>query len=389
MIRRLATLVVLVAVSSPAAAPEDGFVSPGVTGKPGGKLVYSQRAEPKTLNPVLFADAASREVIHRMTADLIHINRATQKTEPALAKSWTVSPNGLRYVLELRRGVRFSDGHPFDADDVVFSFQVYLDEKTGSPQRDLLLLDGKPITVRKLGPITVAFELPQPYAAAERLFDGFAILPRHLLEGAWREGKLAGKWGLRSPPAEIAGLGPFRLKELRPRASACFSNAIPIIGSSTKPGTASRISRKSQFTFAGSEDMQTLRFQSGESDIVSRVGAKNFAICKRTSRAAATISGRSALAWNTASCSSTRPDPAQKPLTQIAARQRYFSRRAFRQAVSLAIDRDAHCAPGISGLRRAAGRTCPPGQQGLGQRRASPDRPLRPARARTAGRRWL
>jgi peptide/nickel transport system substrate-binding protein len=80
----------------------------------------------------------------------------------------------------------FSDGHPFDADDVVFTFQVMLDEKVDSLQRSLLILNGKPIVVRKLDSHRVGFDLPTPYAVAERLFDGFAILPRHLLERPWK-----------------------------------------------------------------------------------------------------------------------------------------------------------------------------------------------------------
>ena len=47
-----------------------------------------------------------------MTGDLIHINRLTQDTEPALAKTWQASPDGLKYTLHLRHGLRFSDGHP-------------------------------------------------------------------------------------------------------------------------------------------------------------------------------------------------------------------------------------------------------------------------------------
>ena len=54
--------------------------SPGHTG---GKIVVALRSEPKTLNPVLAQDAASRDVIRCLTADLVDINRATQKTEPA------------------------------------------------------------------------------------------------------------------------------------------------------------------------------------------------------------------------------------------------------------------------------------------------------------------
>jgi len=63
-----------------------------------------------------------------MQADLIHINRATQLTEPALAKSWKVSPDGLTYTLVLRNGLKFSTDSRWNADDVLFTFQVYLDE---------------------------------------------------------------------------------------------------------------------------------------------------------------------------------------------------------------------------------------------------------------------
>src|ERR1700687_136807 len=47
----------------------------------GGRLVLSLRAEPKTLNPLLAADAPSREVLAELEADLIHINRGSQLTE--------------------------------------------------------------------------------------------------------------------------------------------------------------------------------------------------------------------------------------------------------------------------------------------------------------------
>src|SRR5277367_5826775 len=113
-------------------------------GRYGGHVVIALRTEPKTLNPVTALDAPSRDVIGRMTADLLHINRVSQNTESALAKSWKVSPDGLHYTVTLRHGLHFSDGHPLDADDVVFSFQVYLDENAHSSQRDLLVVGGKP-----------------------------------------------------------------------------------------------------------------------------------------------------------------------------------------------------------------------------------------------------
>src|SRR3954447_5597821 len=95
---------------------EDFLTVKGEIGQCGGRLVISKRSEPKTLNPLTAFDNISRDVIGLMMADLIHINRDSQQTEAALAKSWTVSPDGRRYTLHLRRGLRFSDGYPFSAD---------------------------------------------------------------------------------------------------------------------------------------------------------------------------------------------------------------------------------------------------------------------------------
>ena len=135
-------------------------------GKYGGRIVLALRTEPKTLNPLTALDQPSRDVLGRMMADLIHINAISQQTQPALAESWKASKDGLHYTLKLRRGLRFSDGHPMSADDVLFTFQALLDEKVNSSQRDLLIIGGKPIAVRKIDDFTVAFDLPRPYAAA-------------------------------------------------------------------------------------------------------------------------------------------------------------------------------------------------------------------------------
>ena len=319
---------------------EDLLIVQGLTGKPGGRLSYALRTEPRTLNPIMVADVASREVLHRTIGDLIHINRETEQTEPALAKSWTVSPDGRRYTLELRSGVRFSDGAPFDADDVVFSFEAMLDEKTGSPQRDLLVIDGKPLAVRKLGQYRVAFDLPRPYAAAERLFDGVAILPRHLLETAYREGRLDKAWSLGAAPSTIAGLGPFRLKEYVPGQRIVLEKN-PYYWKSDKAGNRLPYLNEIDFAVAGSEDMQVLRFESGESDLLNRVSAKNFAALQKEQqqRGYTLRSLGPGLEYNFLFFNLN--DLSRLNLPEISARQRFFRRTAFRKAVSLAIDREA------------------------------------------------
>ena len=79
---------VATALTQRANSNEELLMLSGEPGSFGGRLVTSLRAEPKTLNPVVAADAPSQEVIGAMQADLVHINRATHLTEPALAKSW-------------------------------------------------------------------------------------------------------------------------------------------------------------------------------------------------------------------------------------------------------------------------------------------------------------
>src|ERR1700692_484430 len=190
VIARLTLHVCLLAGACFAAAPIPEAANPGeeiarmadVSGHYDGDLTTGERSAPHTLHPVTATDAVSREVIGRLMGDLIEINRSSQQTEPALAKSWKISPDGRTFTLQLRKGIRFSDGHPFDADGVVFFFQVYMDEAVDSPPRDLLIIDRNPIRATKLDEYTVRFALPRPYAAAERLFDGLAMLPKHLLE---------------------------------------------------------------------------------------------------------------------------------------------------------------------------------------------------------------
>src|SRR5580765_4513211 len=72
------------------AAHRDWLVTRGEVGRSGGQLVVIERAEPRTLNPAIAIDSPSKDVIWRTMGDLIHINRETQQTEPALARSWIV-----------------------------------------------------------------------------------------------------------------------------------------------------------------------------------------------------------------------------------------------------------------------------------------------------------
>ena len=317
---------------------EELLILPGETGRPGGRLVVSLRAEPKTLNPLISADVNSREVIGVMQADLVHINRATQLTEPALAKSWKISPDGLQYTLVLRRGLKFSDGYPLDADDVLFTFRVYLDEKVHAPQRDLLIFDGKPVSVHKVDAQTLLFQLPKPYGVAERMFDGWAILPKHLLQKPYEEGKIGQLGTLATPPNQWAGLGSFRLKEYVAGQRLVLERN-PYYWKTDLKGNRLPYLDEVVFLFVPSADAQVLRFQSGETDLISRLGAENFSVLSREQKDYTMVDAGPGLEYNFLFFNLS--EPGEKTTADTLQKLKWFREVKFRQAVTAAIDREA------------------------------------------------
>ena len=320
-----------------AIAQEDLLRTTSDPGTPGGKLVIAQRSEPRTFNPVVAIDQNSLGVNARMMGDLIHINRATQKTEPALARSWTVSKDGTQFTVKLRRGLRFSDGAPFDADDVLFSFKVYLDEQVHSPQRDLLTISGKPITLQKIDAYTVRFTFPAPYSAAERVFDGVAILPRHLLEKDYQEGKINQAWTLSTLPEKMAGLGAFRLKQVVPGDRIVLERN-PNYWKIDAKGQRLPYLDEITFVVVPTQDAQVIRFQAGDSQLISGLSADNFAVLEpeQKTRHFKLYDAGPGLEYNFLMFNLN--DDTER-LPEITRKQKWFRDVRFRQAVSAAIDR--------------------------------------------------
>ncbi|HEU5414933.1 MAG TPA: ABC transporter substrate-binding protein [Candidatus Angelobacter sp.] len=299
----------------------------------------SIRSEPRTFNPVSAVDQVSVGIISRILADLIHINRASQKTEPALARSWIVSRDGTVFTVKLRRGLKFSDGVPFDADDVIFSFKVYLDEKVHSPHRDLLMIGNKPIKVEKLDRFTVRFIFPSPYAPLERFFDTVPILPRHLLEKDYLQGNIAQAWSLNTSPEKIAGLGPFRLKQFVPGERVVLERN-PYYWKVDSKGQKLPYLDQMTFLIVPNQDAQVVRFQAGDTQIISGLSGDNFAALEpeQQSRHFKLYDAGPGLEYNFLMFN-LNDDTGKYP--EVARRQKWFRDVRFRQAVSAAIDRAA------------------------------------------------
>jgi peptide/nickel transport system substrate-binding protein len=189
----------------------------------GGRITASIRTEPRSFNRLTQRDSSTDLVSNLTQAKLVRINRATQEVEPWLAEGWSRSDDGLMYTVRLRGDIAFSDGHPFTADDVVFSFRAVYDERTASSLADSLEAGGRRLQVTAADPRTVIIRFPAPFAPGLRLLDNLPILPKHKLEAALNAGKLATAWNLATPPSEIVGLGPFVLTEYLPGQRLVFN----------------------------------------------------------------------------------------------------------------------------------------------------------------------
>ncbi|NPB05777.1 MAG: ABC transporter substrate-binding protein [Aquificae bacterium] len=182
-------------------------------GKPTeGPLVVRLASDPKTLNPALVQETSSSAVIGDLFSGLVKVDPKTLEVEPDLAVRWEVDPSGRTWTFYLRRGVRWHDGEPFTADDVVFTFnEVYLNPEVPTPVRDTLLVNGKPFKVEKVDDYAVRFVLPERFAPFLRTLT-VAVLPEHKLKRFVDEGTFLSAWNVNTPPSEVVGTGPYRLK---------------------------------------------------------------------------------------------------------------------------------------------------------------------------------
>ena len=164
----------------------------------GGELRFCIRSEPRSFHPAL-ADSDAAETIRYLTGGvLVRVNRGNQQLEPELATSWKIEDGGKSIVFQLRQGLKFSDGTPFTAADVVYTMNVLLDPAMHSATGDTFPADSGAVKAVARGTYTVAVEFPVPVAGALRLFDQVAILSRD------------------SPLKERAVLGAFRIAEHKP-----------------------------------------------------------------------------------------------------------------------------------------------------------------------------
>lgn len=108
----------------------------------------------------------SQNMERHMHDHLLFWDAAVSKVVPHIAKSWEVQDDGKTIVVHLRKGMKWSDGQPFTADDIMFWYEdMYLNDELNPAKAAWMSINGKQGTVQKIDDTTVAFKFDSPYYA--------------------------------------------------------------------------------------------------------------------------------------------------------------------------------------------------------------------------------
>ena len=330
--------------------PEEAYVYKGPVGLYGGGLVTAIPDEPHTFNIIRATETASADVLWvNVFRCLVDYRNGDDPPgyDPGVCTRWDTSEGGKEWTFHIRKGVKWSDGEPFSADDVVFTYNVVLDEKVDTPIRDTLS-EGKDASGRhiypeleKLDDYTVRFKLHKVNESfLDAIFNLF-LIPKHKWEQAWLAGNFRDTMKTSDDPSEIVGLGPYRIKERVSGQRVVLERNPYFWKVDTKGG---RLPYLDRIVFVIQRDFNTVQsqFEAGNLDIMSRVRATDFALVKRLESAETKVQeiGVSYDTYFMAFNLNNSNDPATGKPYVTPWKQRLFRNQKFRQAVSYAIDRE-------------------------------------------------
>jgi len=188
-------------------------------GKYGDRRLNTSFGPPKTFNVYLAAESSSNDILNQMYIGLVSTDPVSLKIIPSLAESWKVLSDKMTYIVKMKPNLKWSDGEPITADDVVFTYNDIINNPDiPTNMRDGMLVDGEFPKVEKLDDLTIKFTTPKPFVPFMRNGLATAIGPKHILGNLVKKDKDGrvkfNQWGsLNANPNSIVCNGPFKLKE--------------------------------------------------------------------------------------------------------------------------------------------------------------------------------
>ncbi|NMG06536.1 ABC transporter substrate-binding protein [Brasilonema sp. UFV-L1] len=315
--------------------------------------VTTTLSDPKTFN---YAFNQEYPHVFLFTAEgLTTLDGMTGKIEPALAESWEISNDKKLITFTLREGLKWSDGEPLTADDVIFTYQdIIFNPKIPTDWKDGLKVgsSGAFPKIRKIDNRRVEFTFPEPFSPFLYTTSGgststVGILPKHALEASLKSQDANGNpqflstWGTGTDPAKIIVNGPYKIESYLPSQRVVFRRN-PYYWRKDSQGNQLPYTERIVWQIIESTDTMILQFRSGGLDTVT-VSPGNFSLLKREEeRGKFTIYNGGPefqtyfISFNLNKGRRQNGQPVIDPI-----KSRWFNTLAFRQAVAHAINRKA------------------------------------------------
>lgn len=143
-------------------------------------LIWHLGSEPDTLNRLIATDAYEARINGFIYDSLLDRDNKTLGFIPKLAEAWEISPDKLTFTFHLRKDVKWHDGVPFTAEDVLYSYEKIQDPKVDAPHLRVYYKDIK--KVEKLDDYTLRFIYARPYFKALEFCGGIPIIAKHIFD---------------------------------------------------------------------------------------------------------------------------------------------------------------------------------------------------------------
>lgn len=174
--------------------------------KKGGTLIVGTGGDVSAFNPVTEGNVITNSLMPLLFDALVIPDPDTLQPTPNLATKWEISPDSKTYTFTLKQGVKWHDGQPFTADDVKFSYELYMNPDSGSTRAGGLSQNIASVTVKD--PQTVVFALKDVVASFMTIDMMYGIIPKHILGNIAPKDFKASEFSTGKP----VGTGPFKFK---------------------------------------------------------------------------------------------------------------------------------------------------------------------------------
>jgi peptide/nickel transport system substrate-binding protein len=221
-------------------------------GSPGGTVRMAQIVPAAAIDPVKIADGGGVTVLSQVAETLV-LSARNLTAEPVLAESWSPNKDGTVWTFKLRQGVKFHNGKPMTADDVVATFDRLANPDNGSNALSVFTGMLSKGGTRKVDDHTVEFHLDVangnfPYAVSTDNYNA-VVLPADY----------AGDF-----EKDMNGTGPFKLEKYTPKVGASFVRNPDYWGGQVMPD-------RIEASFYNDYQPQILALQGGQIDVIQQV----------------------------------------------------------------------------------------------------------------------